>query len=177
MRSESIARNYAEALFTLGERSGRTGEYGDLLEALAGGMKASPKVMAVFLSPKVPKAVKNRLLADAMPEAPGEFVLFLQAVVKRGRQVLIGEIFGAYLGLLDLKHDRVRAGVTVARVPDEALKARITKALKAGLKKEVLPTFIVDPEILGGVIVRVGDRVMDGSVKRRMTRLRRQLLK
>jgi F-type H+-transporting ATPase subunit delta len=64
----------------------------------------------------------------------------------------------------------------VAREPDEALRTLIKTQLEERLKKEVFPTFIIDPEILGGVIIRLGDRVLDASIQRRMIRLRRQLL-
>ena len=75
-----------------------------------------------------------------------------------------------------MRLNRVRAGVILAREPDEALKNQITRRLQERLGKEVISTFSVDPEILGGAIVRLGDRVLDGSVKRRIVRLRRQLL-
>ena len=176
MRAETIAKNYADTLFTLGERSGNTHAYAEWLAALAGAIEVSPKAQAVLLSPKVTKEAKSRLLADSVAAAPEEFQHFLSAVVKRGRQALFCEIATAYLGLLDLKLNRVRAGVTLARVADEPLKASIVKALEAKVGKEVLATFSDDPEILGGVIVRLGDRVLDGSVRRRLTRLRRQLL-
>lgn len=176
MRSESIALNYAEALFALGEKSGKTAEYAQLLDALAGAVAASPRVQAVLMSPKVTKAAKSAVLTDAMAGAPKEFLLFLQSVVKRGRQGLLGEIAGQFVGLLDVKLNRVRAGITIAREADPALRAEITRALEARLGKEVLASFTVDPDILGGVVVRLGDRVLDGSVKRKLTRLRRQLL-
>lgn len=176
MRNESIAKNYAEALFALGERSGRTEEFGQLLDAVAGGIAAAPSVEAVLMSPRVTKAQKAGLLAKALTGAPKEFVLFLQAVVKRGRQALFGEMATAYLGLVDQKFNRVRAAVTVARPADEALRQQVAARLTEVIGKEVLPHFHVDPAILGGVVVRVGDRVFDGSVKRRMTLLRRQLL-
>jgi len=70
----------------------------------------------------------------------------------------------------------VRAGVTLARTPDEKLKRTIQELLSRELGKQVLPAFSVDPEILGGAIVRVGERILDGSLRRRMTRLRRQLI-
>lgn len=176
MRSVTIARNYAEALFELGERSGRTARYGELLDAVAGVVETTPQVQGVLVSPRIPKAEKTRLLAAALPDAPREFVLFLQALVKRGRQQLLGEIASEYHRLLDIKLNRVRAGVTLARPADESLRRSIQERLSRQLDKEVLPSFSVDPEILGGAIVRVGERVHDGSVRRRMTRLRRQLL-
>jgi F-type H+-transporting ATPase subunit delta len=176
LRSETIARNYAETLFELGERGGNTERYADLLDAVAAAIEQTPRVQAVLMSPKVPKSEKARILAGALQETPREFVLFLQAMIKRGRQQLLREVATEYLGLLDQKLDRVRAGVTLARTPDERLKRAIQDALSRQLGKQVIPAFTVDPEILGGTIVRVGERVLDGSVRRRMTKLRRQLL-
>jgi F-type H+-transporting ATPase subunit delta len=177
VRAETVARNYAEALFQLGERSGNTDRYADLIDAVAAAVEQTPKVQAVLMSPRVPKSEKSRLLGDAMRgAAPREFALFLQALVKRNRQQLLRQIATEYLVLLDQKLDRVRAGVTLARNPDEKLKRAIQEALGRQLGKQVIPAFSVEPEILGGAIVRVGERVLDGSVRRRMTKLRRQML-
>lgn len=176
MRPITIARNYAEALFALGEKSGRTELYADLLDAMAAAIEAEPRIQGVLMSPRVPKQTKARMLAAAMPEAPKEYVLFLQAVVKRNRQALLRDIADAYLGLLDLKLNRVRAGVTLAREPNEAMRRSILDGLRRVLGKEVIPSFRVEPEILGGVVVRVGDRVYDGSLRRKTLQMRRQLL-
>jgi F-type H+-transporting ATPase subunit delta len=176
VRSTTIARNYAEALFELGEQSGNTERYADLMDAVAGAVETTPEVQGVLMSPRVPKAAKARLLSAALRETPREFVLFLQALVKRSRQRLLREIATEYAALLDLKLNRVRAGVTLAHPADPALQREIQSSLSRHLGKEVLAAFHVDPEILGGTIVRVGERIHDGSVRRRMTKLRRQLL-
>jgi F-type H+-transporting ATPase subunit delta len=176
VRSVSIAANYAEALFRLGERSGQTEAYAGLITAVASAVLDQPLARAVMMSPKVTKAVKGEILARALPQAPREFVLFLQAVVKRGRQNLFGEIALAYRDLFDAKLNRVRAAVTMARMPSAALQQALVDALTEVVGKEVLAEFMVDPDLLGGVLVRIDDRVYDGTVRRRMTRLRRQLL-
>lgn len=176
MRPATIARNYAEALFDLGEKSGQAELYADLLDSVAAAMEIEPTVQAVMMSPRVTKPAKARLLEAAMPEAPREFILFLQAVVKRGRQGLFRPIATEFMNLLDVRMNRVRAGVTLAHEPDEAMRRTIAEGLRQALKKDVIPSYRVDPEILGGVVVRVGDRVFDGSVRRRATKLRRQLL-
>ena len=176
MRPATIARNYAEALFALGEKSGQTELYADLLDAVAAAIEIEPTVQAVLLSPRVTKPAKSRLLAAALSDAPREFVLFLQAVVKRGRQALFRHIATEFMALLDIRMNRVRAGVTLSHEPDEAMRRSIADGLRLALRKDVIPTYRVDPEILGGVVVRVGDRVFDGSVRRRVTKLRRQLL-
>lgn len=176
MRSESIARNYAQALFELGERDARTEAYAGLLDAVANGIAAAPTVEMVLMSPRVTKAQKMSLLANALKGVPREFILFLQAVVKRGRQGLFGEMAHQYQALVDIKLNQVRAAVTVARPVDSALQRRIAERLSQVVGKEVLPFFHEDPALLGGIVVRVGDRVFDGSVRRRVTMLRRALL-
>lgn len=185
MRSETIARNYAETLFALAEKADRskagggtsaTQQYADLIDAVAHGIAAAPQVEAVLMSPRVTKTQKAELLARAVEGAPRDFIRFLGAVVRRGRQGLFGAMALEYQGLLDQKLDRVRAAVTVARPIDEKFRKQVAERLAAVVGKEVLPHFHEDPSLLGGVIVRVGDRVFDGSVRRRMTVLRRLLL-
>ncbi len=176
MRATTIARNYAEALFELGESTGKTERFAELIDAVAGAIETTPEVQAVLMSPRVPKAEKARILGAALQDAPREFVLFLQALIKRGRQRVLREVASEYEALLDLKHNRVRAGVTLARPGSPALQRDIQAALSRQLGKEVLASFHVDPEILGGTVVRIGERIHDGSVRRRMTKLKRALV-
>jgi F-type H+-transporting ATPase subunit delta len=176
LRAVTIARNYAEALFELGEASGQTEQYADLLDAVASAMETSPEVQAALMSPRVPKSEKIRLVGAALEGAPRQFVLFIQALVKRSRQMLLREVASEYLALVDLKLNRVRAAVTLARPADDSLRQTIQARLAEVLGKEVIASFHVDPQILGGTVVRVGERVHDGSLRRRLTRLKRQLL-
>jgi F-type H+-transporting ATPase subunit delta len=176
VRSATIARNYAETLFAVGEQQGETEQFGLLIDAVAAAIETTPEVQTILMSPRVPKREKARLLAAGLKDAPRPFVLFLQAVVKRGRAPLLREIAAEYVKLVDLKLNRVRAGVIVARQPDEALIRTVEAALSRAFGKKVIPTFSTDPSILGGAVVRVGDRVYDGSLRRRLTKLRRQLL-
>ncbi len=143
---------------------------------MAAAIETTPRVQAVLMSPRVPKSEKARFLGEALRSTPREFVLWLQAVVKRGRQGILREIATEYVALLDTKLNRIRASVTLARKPDTKLERIIQEKLSGQLQKQVIAAYLVDPEILGGAIVRVGDRVLDGSVRRRMTRLRRHLL-
>lgn len=178
MAGSAVAANYAEALFELAGKSGQLEEYGRLMEATAGALAASPQGQAVLASPRVTKLAKSQLLGKAVATvgAPREFVLYLQAVVKRGRQNMLSDIASAYGDLVDRKLNRVRASVTVARPADGALQQSIVASLAKIGGKEVIATFGVDPDILGGAIVRVGDKVYDGSVRRRLVKLKRQLL-
>lgn len=177
MRESTIARNYAEALFQAGENAGRTEAYADLIEGVAGAMSADETIRNVLESPRVSKPTKRMILERALQDrAPEEFIRFLGAVVKRGRQGIIPVISDEYLLLVDQKFNRVHAGVTLAREPDKRLQKEIKKRLANILGQEVLPHFHINSGIIGGLIVRVGDRLMDGSIRRKLMVLRRHML-
>lgn len=177
MRDPTIARNYAEALFELGEQHGETERYADLVDALVFAFETEPSIRTAIESPQVSRELKVKILKQALDAfAPDRFIRFLAAVVKRGRQNLLPLIGSVYGELLDDKLNRLRASVTLAREPDAALREAVRRKLSEAMGKEVLPQFRTDPAILGGVILRMRDRIIDGSLRRRMMRLRRQLL-
>ena len=179
MSAHVVARNYAEALLALAEQAGGDAleRFGELMDAVAGALAADARVLSVMMSPRVTKAAKRDVLARALRgTAPEAFIRFLGAIVQRGRQGLLGEISAAYLVLVDVKLNRVHAGVVTAHPVDEALARDITARLQDAVRKTVVPHFDTDPRLLGGVIVRIGDRVFDGSLRRRMRLLRHRLL-
>ena len=177
MKSATIARNYAEALFAAAEAKKAAERFGAFMDAVAGAVAADERIAIALESPRVSKRVKSQLLADALGDvAPVEFVRFLQAVVRRGRQGLLAEIAQAYQALLDVKLNRVHAGVTLASEPDGRLEKLVVERLSRALGKEVRPHYRVDPQILGGVVVRVGDRIYDGSLRRKLAVLKRRML-
>jgi len=179
VKSTTIARNYAEALLLAAE-AGRTGAvelYGRLIDAVAGAVEAEERIAVALDSPRVAKATKGALLERALGDvAPLEFVRFLQAVVRRGRQGLLREIAQEYQALVDLKLDRVHAGVVLVEEPDARLEKQIVERLAAAFGKDVRAHLRTDQGILGGVVVRVGDRIYDGSVRRKLATLRRKLV-
>jgi F-type H+-transporting ATPase subunit delta len=171
VKSVTVARNYAEALFAAADT------YGDLLDAVAGAIQADERIAITLESPRVSKVAKGQILARALKgEAPAEFVRFLQAVVRRGRQGLLAEIAQEYQVLLDHKLNRVHAGVTLVDDADARTQKQVVDRLTKALGREVRAYFRSDPRILGGVVVRVGDRIYDGSVRRRLTAIQRRML-
>jgi len=179
VKSSTIARNYAQALLLAAEAHGtpEIERYGRFMEALAGAVQADERISVALESPRVSKAVKAALLERALGDlAPPEFVRFLQAVVRRGRQGLLAEIAQQYDGLVDVKLNRVHAGVTLLEEPDARLQKELIERLTRAIGKEVRAHFRADRGILGGVVVRVGDRIYDGSVRRKLAALRRKLL-
>jgi F-type H+-transporting ATPase subunit delta len=177
LKSTTIARNYAEALLAAAETKRQVEPFGRLIEAVAGAIRADERIAVALESPRVSKATKSRILEEALSGvAPKEFVRFLQAVVRRGRQGLLGEISQAYQNLVDLKLNRIHAGITLAEEPDTRLRRQVIERLAAAIGKEVRAHFRADPRILGGIVVRVGDRIFDGSLRRKLSVLRRKML-
>lgn len=177
MKSTTIARNYADALLAAAEARNGVERYGRLMEGVAGAVREDARIAVALESPRVAKATKARILRDALAgSAPEEFVRFLEAVVRRGRQGLVPEIAQEYQGLVDLKLNRVHAAVTLAAEPDARLEQQIVERLTQAIGKEVRAHFRADQGIIGGVVVRVGDRIFDGSIKRRLGVLRRKML-
>ena len=90
--------------------------------------------------------------------------------------MVIPEIAQEYRVLIDESEDRVHANVTVAREPSEPEQDALKRQLSRLFGKRVVPHVSINPAILGGVIVKVGDTVMDGSVRRRLASLRTRML-
>jgi F-type H+-transporting ATPase subunit delta len=176
MRETTIARNYAEALLTLAQRAEDPHGWGRMFQEVAGAIEADPRLRRFLEAPRVPVVRKNAVLAAAFQDRfPTLLVRFLQTLVTKRRQMLIPVIASEYFSLLDQAEGRVHAQVTVARAQTDADRDLLTAQLSRALGKQVVPHVVVNPAILGGVVVRVGDTVMDGSVRRRLARLRQTL--
>ena len=177
MREPTIAKNYAEALLTLATKAGDMEGWGRALDAIADAMGRDVQLRRFLESPRVDAAKKNEILGKAFADTlPPVFVKYLQAVVRRRRQMVIPAIAIEYRLLVDHVVGRVHATVTIARDADDAERAALTKRLSDVFGKDVVPHMTVDPAIIGGIVVKVGDRVMDGSVRRRLANLRQRML-
>ncbi|HSJ26052.1 MAG TPA: ATP synthase F1 subunit delta [Longimicrobiales bacterium] len=177
MRATVVARSYAEALFELGERHDTHDEFAQGLNTMTSLLGTDPRIRSFLETPKVDVARKQDALRNALgAQVSPMFMNFVLVVLRKRRQRLFSEIAAAYRDLLDEKLDRVHVQVTVAHEPDEQLEDRIQAELTRILGRTVLPHVHVDPAILGGIIVRYGDKVVDGSLRRRLVGLRRRLV-
>jgi F-type H+-transporting ATPase subunit delta len=177
MREVSIARNYAEALLALARKAKDTAGWGALISALGDAVASNATLQHFLEAPQVSATQKSEILGKALgSKAAPNFVRFVQKLVTNRRQMLLPAIATEYHNLLDEAEGRVHARVTVSREVDASTKEAIANALTKALKKIVVPHVSVDARILGGEVVRVGDTVMDGSVKKKLDRLREKLV-
>src|ERR687893_1792280 len=168
MRETTIARNYAEALLALARKAGDLRGWGGMIGDVANAMRNDRRLRVFLESPRVDATRKNQVLAKSFQDRmPRLLVRYLQALVTHRRQMLIPEIAREYLDLVDRAQGRMHANVTVAREPDAETRAVVARELSRSFGKDVIPHFAVDPRIIGGLVVRSGDTVLDGSVLRR----------
>jgi F-type H+-transporting ATPase subunit delta len=177
MHEASISRNYAEALLALARKANAAEEWGALINAVAGAIESDVTLQRFLAAPQVSQDHKKALLERALGDkAPRPFVLFLQKLVMNRRQTMVPGIATEYGNLLDAEAGRVHARVTVARATSAAEVDAIAAALSKALGKIVVPHVTEDAKIMGGVVVRIGDTVMDGSVRRRLGALKARML-
>jgi F-type H+-transporting ATPase subunit delta len=177
MNEATIGRNYAETLLVLARRESQQEEWGTLIESLADAMREDQTLKTFLESPKLAASQKIEIVEKALGKrVPPLFLRFLETVIMKRRQMVIPEIATEYRALIDAAEDRVHANVTVARQPSEPERDALARQLSRLFGKRVVPHISLNPAILGGVIVKVGDTVMDGSVRRRLATLRTRML-
>jgi F-type H+-transporting ATPase subunit delta len=177
MRDATIARNYAQALLALARKAEDLAAWGRMIDDVANAIEREDRLRRFLEAPQISAAQKNAVLAKAFEDrAPRLFLRFLQRLVMNRRQMLIPEIANEYRDLVDEVEGRVHAQVTLAKPVDEEQRAAIARQLTHTLGQPVVPEVRINPNILGGIIVRVGDRVMDGSVRRRLGLLRNRMI-
>ncbi|WP_053334055.1 F0F1 ATP synthase subunit delta [Gemmatimonas phototrophica] len=176
VQGESVARNYAEALLALARKAEDPAGWGSLLRQVANAIRSDNTLSRFLESPRIAADAKSAVLSKALGDrVPRLFLRFLQQLVKNRRQMLIPTIANEYDTLLDASEGIVHATVTVARATGEEETAMIGERLSKVVGKKVVPHVSVDPSIIGGVVVRIGDTVMDGSVRRKLAKLRRRM--
>jgi F-type H+-transporting ATPase subunit delta len=170
-------RRYASAAFTV---AGRTGDYDAWLQTLGEVARVlqMPSARTVFMSPAVPATQKAAALDRLLPTAPPLVRNFLHILVDRDRLNEVPGIVEALRELINAQRGIITAEVTTAVPLDAEMQRLVAQRLAAYLGRDPAKVSLrphVDPSIIGGVVARVGDQVIDDSVRGRIDRLRRTL--
>lgn len=178
MRDETVARSYAETLFELADRNDALETYGDAMETVARLIEEDPQFGLFLETPRIDDVDRKNVVREAFGDAiPKHVVNFVLVTIDKRRQRLLRSISGEYHALLDERMGREHVQVAVARPIDDSTRRVITDRLSAVLGKEAIPHIRVQPDILGGIVVRTGDTIYDGSIRRRLEIMRRGLLR
>ena len=175
-RPTTTARRYAEAAFEIGLRDGTVDAWRTELEAAAAAL-ADERLTIVLANPAIPLDARSAVVTAALGARVSRPVLNLVLLLlRRGRIELLPQVAAEFRRL-----DDDRLGITPATATSAApLEPDEVRALAARLEQltggRVDLDLQVDPSILGGLVVRVGDRLIDGSVRGRLERLRSRLV-
>ncbi|HLV82075.1 MAG TPA: ATP synthase F1 subunit delta [Chthonomonadaceae bacterium] len=171
------ASRYAMALFDIAQKQGKLEAIERDLNAILDLMRLTPALRQVWDSPLLPPERKNRILGDVLGEAFDPLTLtFLRLLVDKQREAILEGVQREVRRLADAARHLVRAEAIFAITPTPEEKAALVRSLEARTGESVELTVHVDPAILGGVVVRLQDTLIDGSVRGTLERLREQLL-
>lgn len=169
-----LGKVYAKALVGAAETNGKTeGVLAELDSFVNDVLAKLPKLAALLDSPRVPHEEKVRILDRALANKMSSDLLnFLKVASRHGRLDCLPAINRAAKELYNDMRGRVEVHVRTAEPVSPDQLAKIAEQLRRALKREVELRPKVDPSILGGLVVRIGDTVYDGSVANRLRRLR-----
>ena len=168
------ARRHAQAIFQIARAAGELEKWREELMRVAQAV-ADPVLSLLLESPRLALAEKVALLQERLPGADPLVLNYAGLLVARGRRRLAGEIAEEYERLLDAYHGIEHAEVITA-VPLEGEEAELlAQRLAAIVGKRVVVRVKVDPAIVGGLVARVGGRLLDGSTRTRLELLKKSL--
>jgi F-type H+-transporting ATPase subunit delta len=177
----ALARRYARALFDLGtspmQRDKFNKDMAAIVEFVRNKDEAGTPVLSVLAAERFPVSERKRLMSTIASRVGADALVlkFLGHVLERGRGLGIPDIARAYQRLADDAMGRVQAHITsAAPLPPEGM-ARIKNALAKATGKTIVATQSVDPELIGGIVVKVGSYVIDGSVRNTLAQLKSSL--
>jgi F-type H+-transporting ATPase subunit delta len=168
-RSDPAARCYAEALLLIGKKGKRLGAILEDLRAVAGVFQAERRLWDLWTSPRIDRKVKEDFIRRAYTNKIGTEVLGLLVVmVHKGREALFDNVVAQFEAFRDQEQNRIHVRVSSARGVDADVKSAIEKAVAEASGKSVVLHERTDPSLIAGLVVRVGDIVVDGSLRSRL---------
>jgi len=170
----AIAKPYAKAAFSIASENHLVLEWSELLTS-ASLLVENPLLKAWLKDPTTSSQQILTLFFELLPELSPPQQKFLLLLVEYQRLQLLPEIKQGYDNLLATYEKRLLAQIVSAYELTESEKSRLQQALEKHFSKTITMSYQVDPAILGGAIVRIGDQVFDGSGRRRLKIFQEQL--
>jgi F-type H+-transporting ATPase subunit delta len=172
---EEIAEVYARALFEVAQDQDKLDEIHDQLGAFADAIGESRDMAQFFFSPYFSTQEKKEALHKAVSGADEVFMNFLEALLERHRMPVIFRMRARFDQLWDEENKLLPVEVTSAIELDKSTVKDIGKSIGEQVDRKIELSSKVDPEILGGVVLRVGNVVLDASIRSRLEQLRKQV--
>lgn len=179
MKAGAAAKRYAKAVFSLGVESGEFERLGQEIELVSVAMGQDEAFNDILVSP-LHDLSSRRQLVTALVNKKGFSATvknFLMLLVDNGRAPLLPEISKCYQKLSDEKAGRMKATVITASKVAESVVEELKSSLEKSTGKKVALTPEVDPGLVGGLVIKVGDIVYDGSIRTQLQLLKDSIRK
>ncbi len=174
MIRQVAARRYAEAAFQIAREQKSEGRWSQGL-ALMAALFADPRAQAIMADARIATADKLRLAERTLADADPLVLNLARLLVQRGRTALGPEIAQAFEELLDEQKGIAHALVTTAVPLSDGERKAVAEKLAEVTGRQVTVETQVDESIIGGLVARIGDRLIDGSTRSKLAALKRRL--
>lgn len=172
-----IAKRYGSALFELAREKGALEPLRKEIAAVSAVIEQDRQLMNLLLHPKVSVKDKIQFMEEVLAERIGPDLMGLIVLtIKKGRQSSLLAILGYCLEEIAKAEGMVKAAVTSAEALDKKQMDAIEKRLSQLVGKTIKPAYNVDASLVGGLLIRIGDRILDNTVKGKMHHMSRELL-
>jgi ATP synthase F1 delta subunit len=172
---EEIARVYATALFQAAKDKGKLDAIREQLGQFVDVLNDNREVRLFFFSPYFSTTEKKEALGKAVTGAEPELINFLELLLEKGRMPVIFRMRRQYDALWDKENKRLAVTVTSAVELDPEVAKQIGGEIEEQTGNTVELESRVDPDILGGLVVQVGNMVLDTSIRNRLEKLRKSV--
>jgi F-type H+-transporting ATPase subunit delta len=175
----TVARRYAKALLTLGKEDGKYKEYGEALKGFTALLEKEPELKDALLNPVHGREDRHKLLLRIIDlvKMPPLVANLLKLLFDKNRLSALAGVSQTYQQQVDVLENVSRARIKAAIPLDETTQGRLQKTLEKLTGTTVVMDVEEDPGIIGGIVARVGDLVLDGSVRTQLSSLRESLIK
>jgi F-type H+-transporting ATPase subunit delta len=178
MLANPLARVYAEALLGIARERSVVDDVAQELEGFRALVDADPAIAEFLASPVIEPKTKVEHLKRALDGNASDVVTdFLCLLVEKHRFPAFGMIVDTFRALADELAGRVRVAVRSATPLPESLRTDLASALGESLGRQIQVEAETDPALMGGAVVTIGDKVWDGSLRARLNRFRKQLVR
>jgi F-type H+-transporting ATPase subunit delta len=172
---EELAKVYARALFEVAREQGKLDLLREQLTQFADALEANRQLAIFFFSPYFATPEKEQGLERVLEGADPNFLNFLRLLIEKHRMPVLFRIRDSYQRLWDEENKVLPVEITSAIALDEATTENLGRSIGERAGRKVTLAARVDPEIIGGIIVRVGNSILDASIRNRLEQLRRHV--
>ena len=177
MKNEILAKRYAKALFVVGTEENALDEYAETLQAFADLYASTPEVVDGLTNRVYPADVRQKVMTEIVKSAGVSNIManFLNLLAEKNRANVLPEIASSFQAMVDEERNICQGTIVSAKELQPAMQEKAKETLEKITGKQVVLKTEIDESIIGGIIAKVGDLVLDGSIKTQLEGLKESI--